>query len=81
MTGGRLFADIDDARSLHKRVMSVAAVQRHLQVSARGELIEVPSYLSSKLCATLAQSMIGDGGHVTLEVKAAEGSVFSSRRC
>ena len=61
----------------HKRVMSVAAVQRHLQVSARGELIEVATYLS-KLCATLAQSMIGDSGHVTIEVKAAEGSVSSS---
>jgi two-component sensor histidine kinase len=61
----------------HKRVMSVAAVQQHLQVSARGELIEVATYLS-KLCETLAQSMIGDGGHVTLDVKAAEGSVSSS---
>ena len=29
----------------HKRVMSVAAVQQHLQVSGRGELIEVaPTY-------------------------------------
>ena len=56
----------------HKRVMSVAAVQQHLQVSGRGELIEVATYLS-KLCATLAQSMIGDGGHIIIEVKAAEG--------
>ena len=61
----------------HKRVMSVAAVQQHLQVSGRGELIEVATYLS-KLCATLAQSMIGDGGHITIEVKAAEGGVSSS---
>ena len=49
----------------HKRVMSVAAVQQHLQVSGRGELIEVATYLS-KLCATLAQSMIGDGGHIII---------------
>jgi len=61
----------------HKRVMSVAAVQQHLQVSGRGELIDVATYLS-KLCATLAQSMIGDGGHITIEVKAAEGGVSSS---
>ena len=61
----------------HKRVMSVAAVQQHLQVSGRGELIEVATYLS-KLCATLAQSMIGDGGHIIIEVKAAEGGVSSS---
>ena len=39
--------------------------------------IEVAPYLS-KLCATLAQSMIGDSTHVTIEVKAAEGSVLSS---
>ena len=61
----------------HKRVMSVAAVQQHLQVSGRGELIEVATYLS-KLCATLAQSMIGDGGHIIIEVMAAEGGVSSS---
>ena len=61
----------------HKRVMSVAAVQQHLQVSARGELIEVAPYLS-KLCATLAQSMIGEGTHVSIDVQADKASVSSN---
>ena len=37
----------------HKRVLSIAAVQDHLQASGRGEPIAVAPYLSS-LCATLA---------------------------
>ena len=61
----------------HKRVMSVAAVQQHLQVSGRGELIEVAPYLS-KLCATLAQSMIDEGTHVSIDVRAEGASVSSS---
>ena len=61
----------------HKRVMSVAAVQQHLQVSGRGELIEVATYLS-KLCATLAQSMIGEGTHVSIDVQADKASVSSN---
>ncbi len=61
----------------HKRVMSVAAVQQHLQVSARGELIEVAPYLS-KLCATLAQSMIGEGTHVSIDAQADKASVSSN---
>src|SRR6185312_13078698 len=61
----------------HKRVMSVAAVQQHLHVSARGEQIEVASYLS-KLCATLAQSMISEGTHVSIDVRADGASVSSN---
>jgi chemotaxis protein methyltransferase CheR len=61
----------------HKRVMSVAAVQQHLQVSARGELIEVSPYLS-KFCATLAQSMIGEGTQASIEVRAGAASASSS---
>ena len=57
--------------------MSVAAVQQHLQVSGRGELIEVAPYLS-KLCATLAQSMIGEGTHLSIDVRADGASVSSS---
>ncbi|MGA8822107.1 MAG: histidine kinase dimerization/phosphoacceptor domain -containing protein, partial [Pseudolabrys sp.] len=41
-----------------QRVLSVSAVQQHLHLSGRNEPIEVGSYLS-KLCETLAQSMIG----------------------
>ena len=61
----------------HKRVMSVAAVQQHLQVSGRGELIEVAPYLS-KLCTTLAHSMIDEGTQVSIDVRAEGASVSSS---
>jgi two-component sensor histidine kinase len=61
----------------HKRVLSVAAVQQHLQGSGHGEPIAVGPYLT-KLCATLASSMIGESGPVTLETKVAGGTVVSS---
>ena len=52
----------------HKRVMSVAALQKNLQASGHAEAIQVGPYLS-KLCATLAQSMIGETRPVALETK------------
>jgi two-component sensor histidine kinase len=61
----------------HKRVMSVAAVQQHLQASGHGDAIEVGPYLS-KLCATLAQSMTGETRPVALEAKVSGGTVVSS---
>ncbi len=61
----------------HKRVLSIAAVQDHLQASGRGEPIAVAPYLSS-LCATLGQSMIGDGHSVALDVVAGAGTVSSN---
>jgi hypothetical protein len=51
----------------HKRVISVAAAQQHLLASPRGDPIAIGPYLS-KLCETLAQSMIGDGRRVALAV-------------
>lgn len=61
----------------HSRVMSVAAVQQHLQATVLGEPIAVGPYLS-KLCATLAQSMIGDSRPISLEVLTNGGAVASS---
>jgi chemotaxis protein methyltransferase CheR len=60
----------------HKRVLSVAAVQQHLQVSGRGAPIEIANYLK-KLCDTLAQSMIGDSRPISLKVEADDGTVIS----
>jgi two-component sensor histidine kinase len=60
----------------HQRVLSVAAVQQHLHVAGRGGSIEVGNYLS-KLCETLAQSMIGDSRPITLKVEADTGTVVS----
>jgi chemotaxis protein methyltransferase CheR len=60
----------------HKRVLSVAAVQQHLDVAGRGGQIEIASYLS-KLCETLAQSMIGDSRSISLKVEADAGTLLS----
>jgi chemotaxis protein methyltransferase CheR len=43
----------------HQRVLSVAAVQKHLHLSGPNESIEIAHYLT-KLCESLAQSMIRD---------------------
>ena len=60
----------------HQRVLSVAAVQQHLDAAGRGGLIEIGNYLS-RLCETLAQSMIGDSRPISLKVDADPGTVVS----
>src|SRR5476649_2430820 len=60
----------------HQRVLSVAAVQKHLQVSGGNAKIVVGDYLT-KLCETLAQSMIGDSRPISLKVEADHGTVIS----
>jgi chemotaxis protein methyltransferase CheR len=60
----------------HQRVLSVSAVQQHLHISGRNEPIEIASYLS-KLCETLAQSMIGDSRPISLKVEADAGTALS----
>jgi PAS domain S-box-containing protein len=60
----------------HQRVMSVAAVQQQLQPSVHGDLIELGPYLS-RLCETLAASMIGGNRPISLKVHA-EGTTVSS---
>jgi two-component sensor histidine kinase len=52
-------------------------VQQHLQASGHGEPIAVGPYLS-KLCATLAASMIGETRPVSLETAVSGGTVVSS---
>jgi len=60
----------------HQRVLSVAAVQKHLQVSGAGAPIEIANYLT-RLCETLAQSMIGDSRTILLKVQADKGTAVS----
>ena len=62
----------------HRRVMSVASVQQHLRASGKGEHVEIGSYLS-KLCETLAASMIGDERPISVKVVADEGMTTSSQ--
>ena len=60
----------------HQRVLSVAAVQQHLHRSGPNEPIDIADYLS-KLCKTLADSMIGDSRPIALKVAADDGTVLS----
>jgi chemotaxis protein methyltransferase CheR len=64
-------------RDSHKRIMSVAATQRHLQTADAGEAIELGPYLS-RLCETLTTAVIDDIRPVCLIVDVAEGTVSSS---
>ena len=61
----------------HTRVLSLAAVQKHLIPSDPGEEIAVAPYLS-KLCETLGQSMIGGSKLASLAVVHASGTLSSS---
>jgi chemotaxis protein methyltransferase CheR len=61
----------------HRRVMSVAAVQQHLHSSGRADVIDIAPYLS-KLCESLAESMIGESRPARLTVTADEGQVISA---
>jgi two-component sensor histidine kinase len=61
----------------HQRVMSVAAVQQQLQASGHREPIEIGPYLS-RLCETLAASMIGDSRQISMKVHAEGGTASSS---
>jgi two-component sensor histidine kinase len=61
----------------HARVLSVAAVQKHLIPAGHGEKIDVAPYLS-QLCETLGRSMIGGSGLASLVVTNASGTLSSS---
>jgi two-component sensor histidine kinase len=51
----------------HDRVISMAAVQRHLNIPASSGSIEIAPYLT-KLCEAISESMIGDGRSIVLKV-------------
>jgi two-component sensor histidine kinase len=61
----------------HQRVMSVATVQQQLHASGLNERIEIGPYLT-KLCASLAESMIGDLRPLSIKVQATTGGAVSS---
>ncbi|MEA3073882.1 MAG: hypothetical protein QOD29_5328 [Alphaproteobacteria bacterium] len=62
----------------HERVMSVAAVQEQLHPTPFGAQIEVRNYLT-RLCESLAASMILEDQPVSLRVEAGEGSTTSEQ--
>jgi chemotaxis protein methyltransferase CheR len=67
----------NELRAAHQRVMSVAAVQGHLNASDGIEQIEMGPYLA-KLSAGLASSMVGPKQHIDIAVAASEGALPTS---
>jgi chemotaxis protein methyltransferase CheR len=65
-------------RDAHERVMAVATVQEQLHPSPFGAQIEARTYLT-RLCESLAASMILDGQPVSLRVEAGEGTTTSEQ--
>jgi len=65
-------------REAHQRVLSVATVQSYLHAVDGVSQIEVGAYLT-KLCASLAASMIGESQPIRIEVKADAGMVDSTQ--
>jgi two-component sensor histidine kinase len=61
-----------------QRVMSIAAMQEHLHVSEPGTSIDLRTYLS-RLCDTLAASMVGDSRPISLRVKVEGGTATSTQ--
>jgi chemotaxis protein methyltransferase CheR len=61
----------------HKRIISIAAVQQQLHASETGGSIDMMPYLS-RLCETLATSMIGDSQQIKIKV-IGQGGVANSR--
>jgi two-component sensor histidine kinase len=61
----------------HRRVMSVAAVQQHLHAYGHADSVEIAPYLTT-LCASLAESMIGESRPATLTVTADKGWALSA---
>lgn len=62
----------------HERVMAVATVQEQLHPTPFGTQIEARNYLT-RLCESLAASMIIDGRPVTIRVDAGEGATTSEQ--
>jgi two-component sensor histidine kinase len=62
----------------HQRVMSVATVQQQLHASGLNENIDIGSYLS-KLCESLAASMVGERRPVSIKVEGTSGRAVSSQ--
>lgn len=71
----------DEAREhlqdAHRRVMSVAEVQKYLHSKVGQDTVELAPYLT-KLCASLASSMIGEASNTKLQVECGPGTVVSA---
>jgi chemotaxis protein methyltransferase CheR len=63
-------------QDVHKRIISVAAVQKQLNASGATGSVDIAPYLTS-LCESLATSMIGDTRPISLNVVGGAGSASS----
>ncbi len=61
-------------RDAHGRIMSIAAIQKRLQMSENGARVELCPYLSD-LCENLAETLIDGLRPVSLDVNAGQGTV------
>jgi chemotaxis protein methyltransferase CheR len=61
----------------HRRVMSVAEVQRYLHGKVGQDKVELSPYLT-KLCSSLASSMIGEASNTQLRVECQPGMIISA---
>lgn len=68
----------DEARraleDAHSRIMSIAAVQKHLHAPAVGGSIALIPYLTS-LCEAISHSMVSDDQPISIEVRCQGGNV------
>ncbi|XSG81103.1 MAG: histidine kinase dimerization/phosphoacceptor domain -containing protein [Methyloligella sp. ZOD6] len=64
-------------KDTHQRIMSVAAVQQQLGIARHGEQIELAPYLS-RLCETLAASLIGVSRPISIRTQVDEAAVPSA---
>jgi chemotaxis protein methyltransferase CheR len=62
---------------VHHRIMSVATLQQQLQAAGTGATVELGPYLS-RLCATLAVSLIGERRAISLRARVNRGTASSS---
>ncbi len=67
----------DHLKDAHRRVLSVAEVQRYLYSAPALEKISLAPYLT-KLCSSLGASMIGEGSNTELRVACSDGEVASA---
>ncbi len=61
----------------HRRVMSIATVQQHIDVAGRGDVVQIRSYLT-KLCDSLTSSIIGDNAAISLQVVSDDAMTLSA---
>jgi len=60
----------------YRRIMSVATLQRHLQASGHGEPLKLEPHLS-RLCDTLATSLINNSRPTSLQVEVGAGTALT----